>query len=275
MPRPLIVGILNCTPDSFSDGGAYPDLAAQIARGEAMIAEGADWLDIGGESTRPGAREVSTEEEIARIVPVIAALRDHCPLSVDTRHPAVARAALRAGARILNDISGLIDPEMSTISADFEQTIVMHMRGVPATMQAFCDYPDLTGEVLATLLDRATRANSPQVWIDPGIGFAKTREQNLQLLASLPTFVASGLPVLLGTSRKSFIGQTLGRPQPADRLAGSLATVAAGFYAGVAAFRVHDVAPTRDVLTMLQAIACAHPPPPPGQTPAPERIRGP
>jgi dihydropteroate synthase len=249
--RPLVVGVLNATPDSFHDGGAHEDL---VGHGLRMIEEGADWIDVGGESTRPGAAAVSEPVEIERTVPLIEALAGRCPLSIDTSKPAVARAALRAGAEILNDVTGLRDPEMAELSAGFEATIVMHSRGCSRTMSSLTDYGDLIREILGELMKGAEKAQSKTVWIDPGIGFAKTPAQSLSLLKHCETFVDSGYPVLIGASRKSFIGHCLRHPGTEDRLFGSLAAVAAGYYAGARAFRVHDVQATRDVLELLVAI---------------------
>ena len=256
-PRAVVVGVLNCTPDSFSDGGRAPTLAAQLERAEAMIAEGADWIDVGGESTRPGAAPVPPDEEAARVLPVLAALRGRVRLSVDTRRATVAARALRAGAQIINDVSGLDDPEMAAVSADAEAMVVMHMRGTPSTMSGLTAYGDLLSEVRAQLVERAARARCPEVWLDPGLGFAKTAAQSLRLLAQTAALASTGLPVLIGASRKSFIGHALGQPDPADRLPGSLAAAAAGWARGARAFRVHDVAPTRQLLDMLRAIDAA------------------
>jgi dihydropteroate synthase len=249
--RPLVVGILNATPDSFFDGGQHADL---IAHGERLIAQGADWLDIGGESTRPGAPSVSADEECGRILPVIRALAGTVPLSVDTSKASVAAEALRAGAQIINDVTGLSDPEMPAVTADAEATIVMHMRGNPKTMGAQTKYQDVVSEVRDWLLSRASQSRSAVTWIDPGIGFAKTAEQSLALLGGVEQLTSTGLPVLIGASRKSFIGHVLRLPDPATRLSGSLAAAAAAWLGGAQALRVHDVAETRQVLDLLHAI---------------------
>lgn len=250
--RPIILGIVNVTPDSFYDGGRYRDLVAHARR---LVSEGADWIDVGGESTRPGAAPVSEAEELQRVLPVLAGLAEvGVPLSIDTTKPGVARAAAAAGATILNDVRGLQDPEMVEVSALFEKTIIMHSRGTPQTMRGLNDYTDLIAEVRDVLLDRAAQCQSPEVWLDPGIGFAKTAAQSLSLLRHLSAFVETGLPVLVGASRKSFIGRTLTLPDTDDRLAGSLAAAAAAVQRGAAAVRVHDVRPTRDVLDLLYAI---------------------
>ncbi len=252
----MVVGILNATPDSFYDGGRYEDL---ISHGHRLIEEGADWLDIGGESTRPGAPSIDEDEECQRVLPLVQALAGTVPISIDTSKPTVAARALAAGATIINDVTGLSHPDMAAVTADAWATIVMHMRGTPSTMKQQANYDDVTGEVAAFLVDRATRALSEEIWIDPGIGFAKTAEQSLALLAQMRRLVDTGYPVLVGASRKSFIGHTLGLPQADDRLAGSLAAAAAAWQGGADAFRVHDVAPTRRALDLLHAVDLAQP----------------
>jgi dihydropteroate synthase len=249
--RPLVVGILNATPDSFYDGGQHEDL---VAHGHRLIEEGADWLDIGGESTRPGAAAVCVEEECSRVLPLIAALAGEVPISVDTSKPAVAARALAAGACIINDVTGLSDPDMAAVTADAWATVVMHMRGTPATMNQCTDYTDVTAEVADWLAERAARARSEVVWIDPGVGFAKTTEQSLTLLANTHVLTRLGLPVLVGASRKSFIGHTLLLPRAEDRLPGSLAAAAMAWHGGADAFRVHDVAATRQALDLIHAV---------------------
>ena len=249
MGRPLTV-----TPDSFYDGGRHTD---PVAAGLRLLEEGADWIDVGGESTRPGAPPVSAEEEAARVLPVIRGLRGAGTISIDTSKPAVAAAALAAGASVLNDVTGLSDPELAAISADFDATVVMHTRGTPATMGRLTDYADVVAEVRDALVAAALRARSPQVYLDPGIGFAKTAAQSLLVLRHVDVLAATGYPVLVGASRKSFIGATLGLPDPADRLPGSLAAVAAAYHGGAGAFRVHDVLATRQLLDLLHAIQMA------------------
>jgi dihydropteroate synthase len=252
----VVVGILNCTPDSFFDGGRHLALDQQLSRARTMIAEGADWIDVGGESTRPGAAPVDADEECRRVLPVIRALAAEgaARICIDTRTPAVAARALAAGATVLNDITGLRDPEMRAVSGDAEITVVMHMRGVPQTMSTLTDYADVVHEVRDALVEAAAQARSRAVWIDPGIGFAKTAEQSLGLLAATDVLVATGLPVYIGASRKSFIGHTLGVPKAADRLGGSLAAAAAARSQGARAFRVHDVAETRQLLDLLDEL---------------------
>lgn len=247
------MGVVNCTPDSFFDGGAYDP----VRRARQLMVEGADWIDVGGESTRPNAAPVSEDEELARVLPVIQAISAEIPVSVDTTRPAVARAALAAGARILNDIDGLCHPELAAMSADFWGVVVMHRRGDPRTMRGLTDYTDLVGEVRSHLITAASRARCEQVWIDPGIGFAKTPQQSLKLLQQLQSLMDTGWPVLVGASRKSFIGATLGQPDPAQRLPGSLAVACDAWLKGAAVLRVHDVAETRQALDLLWAIAQA------------------
>ncbi len=249
--RPIVVGIVNVTPDSFFDGGRYGD---GVAHAEALIAAGADWIDVGGESTRPGAMSVDAETEWERVRGVVEALGSSVPVSIDTSKPAVAARALAAGAQIINDVSGLADPGMPEVTADAAATIVMHMRGTPKSMGRHTHYEDLVEDVAHWLTERAQLARSEVVWIDPGIGFAKTSEQSLLLLQHTDHLVATGHPVLIGASRKSFIGHTLHVDDPEDRLGGSLAAVASSWSKGAQAFRVHDVAETRQLLDLLYAI---------------------
>ena len=250
-PRPIAMGIINVTPDSFSDGGLHGNGVAHAA---ALLEAGADWIDVGGESTRPGAPAVNADDEWARVRPVIEAFSSDAVVSIDTSKPTVAARALDKGARIINDVTGLRHPEMAAVTADAEATVVMHMRGTPQTMQTLTDYTDPVAEVLEWLHERASRARSAAVWIDPGIGFAKTAQQSLQLLAATDRFVASGHPVLVGASRKSFIHHVTNAPDPHDRIGGSLAAVAAAWSQGAQAFRVHDVRETRQLLDLLHAI---------------------
>lgn len=260
--KPLVVGIVNVTPDSFYDGGRYP---SAIAHAQRLVAAGADWLDIGGESTRPGAAEVDVEEECRRVLPVIQALAGQIPISIDTTKPAVASAALRAGATILNDVSGLTNPALISMSADFEATVIMHSRGTPQSLAdptaygalGSTEYADIVLQVRDLLLERASRARSKTVYLDPGLGFAKSAAQSLTLLRHLPALVHTGYPVFVGASRKSFIGQTLGLSTPDERLPGSLAAAASAYHHGAAALRVHDVAATRQLVDLLSAISTA------------------
>lgn len=256
--RTLVMGVLNVTPDSFSDGGRFLDPAAAAARGRAMIDEGADLLDVGGESSRPGAVPVDPAEEEARVVPVIRALRagSGVPISVDTRRASVARAALEAGADIVNDISALGDRAMAAVvRASGAGLVLMHMRGEPATMQAAPAYEDVVSEVSAFLsrrLEAAGAAGIPPgaVVLDPGIGFGKTLDHNLALLAGLGRIAAAGRPVLVGVSRKSVVGALTGRAV-GERLAGSLALAAYLALRGAAVLRVHDVKETCDAVRIV------------------------
>jgi dihydropteroate synthase len=267
LERPLIMGILNVTPDSFSDGNLYSDPARAIDRALEMAAEGADIIDIGGESTRPGAAPVSTEEELKRLIPVISALagKTACPISVDTWKSPVAHAAMDAGAAIINDISGFtFDPQMAAVAARTGAGVVlMHTRGTPQSMQHDTVYADLIGEIthyLRQSLAIAAKAGIEQdrIAIDPGIGFAKTVAQNLEILRRLREFTSLGLPLLAGTSRKSFIGKVLNR-ETGQRTHGTAATVALAVLGGADILRVHDVREMRDVADMAHAITALHP----------------
>ncbi|MFL2904192.1 MAG: dihydropteroate synthase [Limisphaerales bacterium] len=262
-PRsPLIMGIVNVTPDSFSDGGQHATPAAAVAHALALAAEGADLLDIGGESTRPGAPAVSESEELARVIPVIEQLagQTDAALSIDTQKPAVAKAALAAGAVIINDIAAnRADPKMWKIAgAARAGYVAMHMQGTPQNMQDAPTYTDVTAEVRAFFderLERFTEAglDAEQVMFDPGIGFGKTVEHNLALLAGLERFTNMKRPLLVGASRKSFIGR-LTEAAVEDRLAGSLACACRAAEAGAAVIRVHDVKETNQALQTWNAI---------------------
>lgn len=263
LDRPRIMGILNVTPDSFSDGGQFQGIDRALRRAEEMVAEGADLIDVGGESTRPGAAFVSVAEELERVVPVIAAIhaRIDIPLSVDTNKSSVAAAALENGADWVNDVSGLtFDAAMaSTVAAGGGGLFLMHTRGTPARMQQNTRYDDVVAEVMAELrlaIAVARSAGIPveRLAIDPGIGFAKDLSGNLEILRRLEEFKLLGLPILLGTSRKSFIGQVLQQPLPQDRLYGTLATVAFGVAKGAMLLRVHDVRAARETALMSWAI---------------------
>ena len=257
------MGIVNATPDSFSDGGLFLDPDAGLDHALRLVAEGADILDIGGESSRPGAQPVGQDEEIARVVPLITQVRARTsvPISIDTVKPAVARAAMAAGATIWNDIAALAAPGAPETAAELGcEVILMHMQGEPRTMQAAPHYADVTAEVCEFLLARAEAAMAAgvardRIWLDPGIGFGKTLAHNLALLAALDQVVALGFPVLLGASRKSFLARLdPAASDPARRLGGSLAAALAGASAGVAAVRVHDVAQTVQALKVWAAI---------------------
>ncbi|HEX5724636.1 MAG TPA: dihydropteroate synthase [Longimicrobiaceae bacterium] len=267
LDRPRVVGILNVTPDSFSDGGRFREAGPALARARELAAAGADLIDVGGESTRPGADPVSPDEEAARVLPVIRLLRDalDLPLSVDTRRAAVAREALAAGAHAVNDVSALGDPEMLRAVAESGAGLVlMHMRGTPRDMQEHAVYRDVAHEVtdeLAVPLRRAELAGiaPARVVVDPGIGFAKTAEQNLELIARLQVLARLGRPILLGPSRKAFIGALLGGAAPDARDAGTAGACVAGLARGARIFRVHDVRITRHALDVAFAILRAAP----------------
>jgi dihydropteroate synthase len=252
LTTPRVMGILNVTPDSFSDGGRHADPTAAIAAGLAMLADGADILDVGGESTRPGAPPVPPDQEQARVIPVIKALaRAGACVSVDTRHASTMDAALRAGARIVNDVSGLAhDPRSADVVAAHDcALILMHMRGTPATMNDLARYADVVAEVWAELRARieaaVSAAISPErIAIDPGIGFAKTGEQSAALLRRLHDLAEPGFPVVVGVSRKRFIGALSQEPEAARRLGGSLAAALFALSRGASILRVHDVRET-------------------------------
>ncbi len=260
---PLIMGVLNVTPDSFSDGGEFLDTASAVEHGLQMAADGAAIIDVGGESTRPGTEPVPPDEQIKRVGPVIKALREKTdvPISIDAKDVEVARAALDAGASIINDITALSDERMAELAGERGVgVILMHMLGTPATMQGEPKYQDVVAEVLEYLLNRANRAErhgvtKENIFIDPGIGFGKTLQHNLSLLKNIDKFVASGYRVLVGTSRKSFIGKITGQKDPAKRIFGTAATVALCAAAGVSILRVHDVAEMIDVAKVAKIIA--------------------
>jgi len=270
--RPLLMGILNVTPDSFSDGGAYRSLNVACEHALDMAAQGADIIDVGGESTRPGSRPVSDREQIDRVIPVIRELHDRLPpgviISTDTRSAVVAEAALAAGATMLNDVSaGLGDPRMLGLAAESGAYLaLMHMQGEPETMQDNADYGDVVAEVRTFLLRCAAQAmdngvREDQLVIDPGIGFGKRREHNLQLLSALQQFVATGLPVMLGASRKRFMGSLCQVDEPRDLGPATVATTAIGVMAGARIFRVHDVRENRqaaDIAAAVRQVADTH-----------------
>lgn len=259
---PLVMGVVNATPDSFSDGGLFLEKEKAIARGIALVEAGADLLDIGGESTRPGSTGVSAEEELSRVIPVIGALarRVAVPLSVDTSKALVASEALKAGASIINDVTALTgDGAMAAVAAKSRAAVIlMHMQGSPKTMQRSPRYRDVADEVARYLIKQAKQAQdagipASRIWIDPGFGFGKGLEHNLALMRSLKTLVGLGFPVVIGPSRKSFIGKIL-NADIEERLSGTLACVAWAYQAGVRMVRVHDVKETVHLLKMLQAI---------------------
>ncbi|MGI8807476.1 MAG: dihydropteroate synthase [Acidimicrobiales bacterium] len=245
--RPLVMGVLNVTPDSFSDGGRWLDPEAAVAHGLRMVAEGADVIDVGAESTRPGAEPVTVDEELRRIVPVVRALAGQTRVSIDTRKAEVAEAAIAAGATLVNDVSASLAPVAAAGGVGW---VAMHMQGDPRTMQQAPAYDDVVAEVTAFLVEHASSAGVDEVWIDPGIGFGKTLAHNLALLAHIDALVATGYPVVIGTSRKRFLGTLLAVADAlppgetvsvGDRLEGSVATAAWAMWHGAGMVRAHDV----------------------------------
>jgi dihydropteroate synthase len=267
-----IMGVVNVTPDSFSDGGLYIDPEAAIAHGRRLAAEGAEILDVGGESTRPGAEPVAAGEELRRVLPVVEGLVGACAttpcpppiISIDTAKAAVARAALDAGATLVNDVTALRgDPEMAgVIAASGADCCLMHMLGEPRTMQRDPRYDDVVADIKGFLEARLAFAvnagiEEERILLDPGIGFGKTLEHNLELLRRLDELVAIGRPVVIGTSRKSFLGKITGREAPADRLAATVASCVLAYERGARVFRVHEVAPVVDALKVAAATVAA------------------
>jgi dihydropteroate synthase len=258
----LVMGILNVTPDSFSEGGEFLDTEAAINRAIKMTEDGAAIIDVGAESTRPGAKSVSANEQICRAIPVIEKLHKKIdvPVSIDTYNYEVAKAAIEAGASIINDISALSDDRMSELATQSGAAVIlMHMQGTPETMQIEPKYEDVVGEVLSFLLERAKKAQGfgipkNKIFIDPGIGFGKTFEHNLMLLKNIDQFVQSGYRVLVGTSRKGFLGKLTGKTKPSGRIFGTAATVAICASKGVSVMRVHDVAEMVDVVKTINAL---------------------
>ena len=264
LDRPRVMGVLNVTPDSFSDGGRFLDRGAALEHARRMLSDGADIIDIGGESTRPGAAPTSETDERDRVIPLVEALRDECdargvPLSVDTRKPAVMRAAIAAGASLINDVGALDAPGAIEAIAPSEVAVcLMHMRGEPATMQQVANYNDVVGEVKAFLADRAAACEGAgiardRIVVDPGFGFGKTVGHNLALLRWLAEIVALGYPVAVGLSRKSTIGALTGR-EVGERTAGSIAAALSAVARGAAIVRVHDVRETVDALKVWRAV---------------------
>lgn len=256
------MGILNVTPDSFFDGGRYLEQAAAVRRGRQMAAEGAGVIDVGGESSRPKADPVPAGEELRRVIPVLEALAGSARLSIDTTKPEVARRAVAAGATMINDVSASLAPVAAEMGVAF---VAMHRKGTPADMQDDPRYDDVVEEVCSYLAERAARASEAgvgEVWVDPGIGFGKTPQHNLELLAGLPRLVELGYPVLVGTSRKTFLGriaagtlETDGPALPGDeRFEGSLASATWAMARGAAAVRVHDVAATVQAAALVGAV---------------------
>jgi dihydropteroate synthase len=262
--RTYLMGVLNVTPDSFSDGGQFDRLDRAIAQAQSMAQAGADILDIGGQSTRPGAVQISLAEELDRVIPVIEALRQDgfdLPISVDTTRAAVAEAAIAAGADWINDISGAsFDANMLPMVATLGVPIVlMHLRGTPQTMQSLTDYDDLAGEIAIALTGRVDAAiaagvQADRIILDPGIGFAKTADQNYELLRNLPRLADLGYPLLVGPSRKSFIGKTLDQPDPSQRVWGTAAACSGAIALGAHILRVHDVPEMRDVIRVSDSL---------------------
>ena len=280
LDRPQVMGIVNVTPDSFSDGGAHDTTDAAVAHALRLVEEGADVLDIGGESTRPGAAEVEVEEELRRVVPVIERLAAQVavPISIDTSKPEVMRAAVEAGAGMINDVYGLRrEGALDAAAALGVPVVLMHMQGEPRSMQAAPQYDDVVGEVHRFLAERifaAEMAGIPKqrIVVDPGFGFGKDTAHNLQLLARFERFAELGVPVLAGLSRKRSIGELTGRDVPADRVAGSVAAHLIAAQRGAAIVRVHDVAATVDALKVWNAVAAV---PTPRKTAATPAIRWP
>jgi dihydropteroate synthase len=264
LERPLLMGVVNVTPDSFSDGGQHAEITSAIAHAHQLVTEGADIIDIGGESTRPGAFPVSIQEELARILPVIEAMRGSgVAISADTCKPEVMQAALDAGADIINDVTGMRQLEAQRIVAAHPNcgVCLMHMQGVPRTMQSQPRYENVVQEVKSALVAQAQLlerlgVKRARISLDPGLGFGKTLEHNYQLLHGLAQLVQSGYPVALGASRKSMIGSVTGKSVD-QRLSGSIAAALAGVARGAAIFRVHDVDATRDALKVWQAVQSA------------------
>lgn len=259
--RTYIMGVLNVTPDSFSDGGQFTSLESAIAQAAQMIEDGADILDIGGQSTRPNADEISLQAELDRVIPIIEAIRQkfQIPISVDTTRSHVAKAAVAAGADMINDISGAVfDAEMlSTVGNLGVPIILMHMRGTPKTMQSLTDYQDLIQEIhdfLQARIETAIAHGIKQIMIDPGIGFAKKYSQNLEILRRLQAFQSLNCPLLVGASRKGFIGQILDQPDPKKRVWGTAAACVSAIATGADVVRVHDVAAMRDACRVADAI---------------------
>ncbi|MCG2763098.1 MAG: dihydropteroate synthase [Desulfarculaceae bacterium] len=267
-PRTLIMGVINVTPDSFSDGGQFYEEAQAVEQGLALAEAGADILDVGGESTRPGSEATAADEEMDRVLPVIEALSRHCSavISIDTYKAEVAQAAVEAGAGIINDITALGgDSEMASVAARTRAGLVlMHMQGEPRTMQANPTYADVVAEVRDFLAQRAGQALeagvAPEaIVLDPGIGFGKTLEHNLALIRNIEALAELGYPVLLGASRKTFIGKLTGREIPGERLWGSLGVHILGAALGADIVRVHDVAPLREALAVCDAVMAQEP----------------
>jgi dihydropteroate synthase len=262
--RTYLMGILNVTPDSFSDGGQFNTTATALAQAQAMVNAGADIIDVGGQSTRPGAEQITLTEELDRVLSVLQVIRPkiNVPISVDTTRAEVAKAAVEAGADLVNDISGgTYDPEMLSTVAKLDVPIVlMHIRGTPQTMQQQTDYQDLMGEIYSFLSQQikvaiAVGVQQEKIIIDPGIGFAKNYDQNLEILRQLQTLKTLNCPILVGASRKSFIGKIVNQPEPTARVWGTAAACCAAIFNGADILRVHDVVEMRDVSLVADAIS--------------------
>jgi len=261
MHKTKIMGILNVTPDSFSDGGKFIDVEKAIKRAKQMIAEGADIIDVGGESSRPGSDPVSIEDELRRVKPVIEQLKGaSVPISIDTYKPDVAEECIKAGASIINDITGLKDKRMLEVAEKYKASVViMHMLGKPKTMQQDITYKDVIGDIkqfLKEKVDLAKKAGIKEIMIDPGIGFGKTTEHNLLILKRLDEFKSLGYPILIGPSRKSFIGNITGLPIN-ERLEGTITSIAIAIMNGADIVRVHDVRECKRAIQIADAIRCA------------------
>ena len=259
--RPAVMGILNVTPDSFSDGGAYASVAEALGAARRMMDEGADIIDVGGESTRPGAEPVPAEEELARVLPVVEQLTTaSIPVSIDTMKARVARAAIFEGAAVVNDVSALRDPDMLEVLLECDVSVcLMHMQGAPKTMQRSPHYTDVVTEVRNMLVETAKGAEKAgvsrdRIWIDPGIGFGKTDIQNVELIAKLKQIVDTGYPVLVGVSRKGFLGRLMGGLSANQRLPGTLAVQVLAQQAGARVIRTHDVGATRGSVAVAATI---------------------
>jgi len=264
--KPLLMGIVNATPDSFSDGGRFVATDSAVQHALRLLGEGADLLDIGGESTRPGAQAVEAQDEARRVVPVIEgvlAARPQAVISVDTSKATVARQALNAGARWVNDVTGLGDPHMAAVCAESGcELVLMHMRGTPRTMQQDTEYSDLIGQIESVLRQRVQQAVQAgvapeRIVLDPGLGFGKAPRDNPRLIAAVPRLRRLGHRVLIGASRKRFIGQLTGVERAADRVHGSVGAALAAAWLGADVLRVHDVAATAQALAVQQAVARA------------------
>lgn len=258
------MGVLNVTPDSFSDGGSFFDAQSAVRHGLEMAADGADIIDVGGESTRPGAEDISIEEECSRVIPVIKSLakKTDIPISIDTRKSQVADSAVKAGARIINDVSGLrFENKIARVAAKYGSAlIIMHSTGTPKNMQADPRYVNLVKEVIASLkgsveIAKNSGVSEDRIIVDPGIGFGKTVAHNLEILNRLDEFKILGRPICIGTSRKSFIGKVMGAPDPADRLSGTIATCVIAIMKGARILRVHDVKAVKEAARMADSIA--------------------